>query len=163
MDLTRITTLEDLQKLLEVLGQHGIGEFEFESDGNRLRVAKTPASEGGGVTVLSGLPAAAPAPVPAAAPAPAAEVEATPALPEGVKDITSPMVGTFYRSPSPEADPFVSEGDRVSNSEQTVCLIEAMKVMNEIPAGFSGVITSILVDNGESVEYGQPLFHIKAE
>ena len=162
MDLTRITTLEDLKRLLEVLGQYGIGEFEFESGGNRLRVAKSPLSENAGLTVISALPGAVPA-APATAAAPAPEANAPPALPEGVKVIASPRVGTFYRSPSPEADPFVSEGDRIEDSEQAVGIIEAMKVMNEIPAGFSGVITSILVENGESVEYGQPLYHIKAE
>jgi len=164
LDLTRITTLEDLQKLLEALGRHGIGEFEFESGGNRLRIAKTPTSEGAGLTVLSGLPGVpAAAPPPAAAPA-AAEAEGPkePALAEGVKVITSPMVGTFYRAPSPEADPFVSEGDRVA-ADATVGLIEAMKVMNEIPSGHVGVIEKVLVSNGESVEFGQALYHIKTE
>ena len=72
------------------------------------------------------------------------------------------MVGTFYRAPSPEADPFVSEGDRVA-ADATVGLIEAMKVMNEIPSGHVGVIEKVLVSNGESVELGQALYHVKTE
>ena len=76
--------------------------------------------------------------------------------------ITSPMVGTFYRASSPEAEPFVTEGDSLK-PDTVLCIIEAMKVMNEIPAGVTGVIREILVKNGESVEFGQPLFRIEAE
>ncbi|MGB0333137.1 MAG: acetyl-CoA carboxylase biotin carboxyl carrier protein, partial [Planctomycetota bacterium] len=78
----------------------------------------------------------------------------------GVEEITSPMIGTFYASPSPDADPFTAVGDRVGD-ESVVCIIEAMKVMNEIKAECSGEIVEILVENGEPVEYGQPLFLVK--
>ena len=94
---------------------------------------------------------------PAAAPAPAAaEAAPQPAVPAG-KPVTSPMVGTFYRSPSPEAKPFVQVGDTVKKGD-TLCIIEAMKLLNEIEAEEDGVIKEVLVENGQPVEFGQPLF-----
>jgi acetyl-CoA carboxylase biotin carboxyl carrier protein len=105
------------------------------------------------------MPAMAPMVASAAAPgAPAAA--AAPAQPAGTIAIKSPMVGTFYRSANPEAAPYVEEGDAV-NKETTVCMIEAMKVFNEIKAEMEGTIAAILVENGQSVEYGQPLFLVK--
>ncbi len=163
MDLFRITTLAELKDLLDLLGQFDIGEFEIEADGRKLRVSKGgPASQ---PQAFAFMPAPAAIPTGATAgPSAAEEVSprgdgATAALPAGVKLVTSPMVGTFYRAPSPEADPFVDVGDRVTE-DSTVCIIEAMKVMNEIPAGVGGVVKEILVKNGESVEFGQPIFHI---
>jgi acetyl-CoA carboxylase biotin carboxyl carrier protein len=116
------------------------------------------------VNVLQGgagspVPTIQPTAVPAAAhgaPAPAAGG----ALPPGVEEFKSPMVGTFYRSSSPDADPYVSPGTKV-NAESTVCILEAMKVMNEIKAEFSGTIVEVLVENAEPVEFGQPLFWIR--
>ena len=94
--------------------------------------------------------------------APAAAVPATPAekTDDGLHEVLSPMVGTFYRSASPESDPFVREGERIENG-QTVCIIEAMKIMNEIPADSGGEIVEILVDNAQPVEYNQPILKIR--
>lgn len=96
------------------------------------------------------------------APALATEAEApAPVTPENIKVVTSPMVGTFYRSPSPEAQAFVELGSLVK-AGQSVCIIEAMKLMNEVETDFAGKVVSILVENGQPVEYGEPLFHIEA-
>lgn len=136
-------------------------EFEIEEEGLKLRICRK-LEEGTAV----GQPAHHyPPPVPVYAPPVAGSGQGTPSgekiqEEEGVKVIKSPMVGTFYRASSPESPPFVSEGD-VVNSETTVCIIEAMKVMNEIPAELSGKIKQVLVENGDSVEYGQPLFKVK--
>ncbi|TXG26216.1 acetyl-CoA carboxylase biotin carboxyl carrier protein, partial [Burkholderia territorii] len=97
-------------------------------------------------------------PTEGAAAAPAAGAAAAPAAPQG-HVVTSPMVGTFYRAPSPGADPFVQVGDSVKEG-QTICIIEAMKLLNEIESDKAGVIKEILVENGQAVEYGQPLFVI---
>ncbi len=168
LDLSRINSLAELEKLLELLSKFDIHEIEIESESRKLRLSKPKPSEagGGGVTVVSGgsaLPVAA-QPEVASAPAPQADSQdaaSSSSLPAGVEVITSPMVGTFYLAPSPEADPFVRAGDRVQ-ADTVLGIIEAMKVMNEIPAGKSGVIQEILVENGGSVEFGQPLFHISA-
>lgn len=168
MDLTRISNLNDLQKLLELLGRFEVSEFEIEAEGVKIRIAK--GREFGAPAGLAVLPAAAGismAPVAAGNSPPiaahgatAARVEADESLPANIKIIKSPMVGTFYRAPSPESDPFVQVGDRVED-DAVICIIEAMKVMNEIPSGVAGVVKEILVKNGESVEFGQPLFHIQ--
>jgi acetyl-CoA carboxylase biotin carboxyl carrier protein len=112
-----------------------------------------------GVPVATSAPAAAPV-APAAAPAesPAAETAMDPDA--GLHKITSPIVGTFYRSPGPDKDPYVSEGSNIS-PESTVCIVEAMKLMNEIQAEVSGLVVKIYVENGQPVEYGQPLFGIR--
>ena len=117
---------------------------------------------------LSRRSTAAAAPAVAVAPPPAPEVAASSVAPEpkeavvddGLHQVLSPMVGTFYRSPSPESDVFVSENANVK-SGQTLCIIEAMKIMNEIPADVAGQVVEILVENGEPVEYNQPLFKIR--
>ena len=137
-------------------------EFEIEEEGLKLRICRSDENKGNGAPTYH-------APVQTFAPPPPAE--ATPAKAEeessgseeeeeGMALIKSPMVGTFYQAPSPESPQFVKEGDTV-NKETTVCIIEAMKVMNEIPAEIAGEIVRVLVDNGESVEYGQPLFKVK--
>jgi len=135
-------------------------EFEIEEEGLKLRICRSDENKGhGGPTVPHY-----PAPVPIAyAPQPAEEaVPQAPAAEEekGIVVIKSPMVGTFYLAPSPESPPFVKVGDTVNN-DSPVCIIEAMKVMNEIPAELSGEIKQILLENGDSVEYGQPLFKVK--
>ncbi|HEX2076560.1 MAG TPA: acetyl-CoA carboxylase biotin carboxyl carrier protein, partial [Longimicrobium sp.] len=101
------------------------------------------------------------APAPAAAPAPAVggEAAATPA-PSNLVEVKSPMVGTFYRSPAPEAPPYVEVGSRVARG-QTLCILEAMKLMNELPAELAGTVREVCVENGEPVEYGQVLFRIE--
>jgi acetyl-CoA carboxylase biotin carboxyl carrier protein len=148
--------LRKLKKLIDLVQESGIAELEITEGEERVRIAR-----GGAVAVTPMAPAAqAAAPQSAAAPAaPAAPaVPAEPAAADG-KPLKSPMVGTFYRAPSPEAKPFVAVGDTVKEG-QTVCVIEAMKLMNEIEADASGVIKAILVENGQPVEYGQVLFVI---
>lgn len=145
--------LQKVQELLALMESHGLDEIEVEQEGIRIRLKKA-----GQAPTYAAYPAPQPmaAAIPHAAPAAASE----PAIDKDLFQIISPMVGTFYRSPSPDADAFVNNGDNV-NPEQVVCIIEAMKVMNEIKAEVEGEIVSILVENGESVEYGQPLMTVR--
>jgi acetyl-CoA carboxylase biotin carboxyl carrier protein len=143
--------LRKLKKLIDLVQESGIAELEITEGEEKVRIVK-----GGGVSVSSVAAAAAPVAEarPAAASA-AAPVEAPPG-PEGPV-VKAPMVGTFYRSASPDAKPFVEVGQTVKEGD-TICIIEAMKLMNEIEADASGVVKAILVENGQPVEYGQPLF-----
>lgn len=146
---------KDLKKIIDLVKANDIVEFELE-DGDFKLATKLQSS---GTVQMVAAPVAAPAPAVApAAPAPAVAAPAEAAESTG-PSIQSPMVGTFYQASSPEADPFVSVGDVVT-PETTVCIIEAMKVMNEIKAETKGKIKSIKVANGEAVEFGQPLFEI---
>ncbi len=145
----------------------GLTEFEIEEKGLRLRICRSPNGNGNGnlavVQAAPTYPGAVPpvlSPQPETPSSPSSESKAEEADKENLHFIKSPMVGTFYRSPSPESPPFVNEGDTIEQ-ETTVCIIEAMKVMNEIPADIAGEIVQILLQNGESVEYGQPLFEVK--
>lgn len=136
-------------------------EFEIEEEGLKLRICRSGENKGNGAPQIvpgytAALPAYATPPVATPSPAPSEKPDEE----KGIVVIKSPMVGTFYRAPSPESPVFVKEGD-VVNNDSPVCIIEAMKVMNEIPAELSGEIKQILVKNGESVEYGQPLFKVK--
>ena len=150
--------LKDIKAVIDLMKKNDLSVFEMEKDGFRLKLQK-----GAGEQTVYAQPApapsaaAAPAP-PTAAPssAPAAEAEKAGAL----KDILSPMVGTFYRAGSPEAQPFVDVGKEVSE-ETVVCIIEAMKVMNEIKAETKGVIAEIVAENGKPVQFGQVLFRVK--
>jgi acetyl-CoA carboxylase biotin carboxyl carrier protein len=155
--------MQELRELAELVNEHGFTDFEFENENIRIRLSKTAAPQ----FVQAVPPVASSAPVTApstnASPTASAETVAaeTPIDPdEGLFKITSPIVGTFYRSPSPDKDPYVKEGDKVSEST-TVCIVEAMKLMNEIQAETSGEIVKIYVENGQPVEYGQPLFGIR--
>ena len=146
--------LKDIKELIALMRRNELSEFEMETEGFRIKLKK------GGDPVITPAPAAyAPQPAPAspALPAPAAtEVESkTPA-----REITSPTVGTFYRAASTEASPYVEVGTEVSE-DMVVCIIEAMKVMNEIKAETRGVIAEILVENGKPVQFGQALFRLK--
>jgi acetyl-CoA carboxylase biotin carboxyl carrier protein len=149
--------LRKLKKLIDLVQDSGIAELEITEGEEKVKIVK-----GGGVTPmpLAAPAAAAPAALQAApaggAVAALAAAEAPPAGQEG-HVIKAPMVGTFYRSSAPEAKPFAEVGDSVK-AGQTVCIIEAMKLMNEIEADAAGVIKAILVENGQPVEYGQPLF-----
>lgn len=151
MDLRKLKTLIDL------VSESGISELEVTEGEGKVRIVKNAAP------VYVQQPAyapqmSAPAPVVGGAEAPAAAAPAAPAAaaPQG-HVVTSPMVGTFYRSPSPGADAFVQVGDTVKEG-QTLCIIEAMKLLNEIESDAAGVIKEILVENGQAVEYGQPLY-----
>ena len=148
MDLRKLKTLIDL-----VEGS-GIAELEISEGEERVRITRTVAAAPQQAYAPAPPPAAPAAPAPAA---PAAE-PAKPAAPEG-HVVKSPMVGTFYRSASPGAKPFVDVGQNV-NSGDTLCIIEAMKLLNEIDADQTGVVKAILVENGQPVEFGQPLFVI---
>lgn len=142
--------LKEIKALIDLMKKNGLTAFEMEKDGFRIALAK----EGAYAPAVT---YAAPAPV-AAAPAPVAAAEAKPAV--SGKEITSPMVGTFYTSPSPESPAFVSVGQTVT-PDTVVCIIEAMKVMNEIKAEVAGVITEVAAENGQPVQFGQALFRIK--
>jgi len=144
----------ELKKIVQIMNDNDLVEVEIEEEGKRLRVRK---QEHGGPPLVAAAAAAAPAPAAAAESAPAAE---TPAEEPGVHVITSPMVGTFYRAPSPDAEPYVDVGVRV-DAESVVCILEAMKVMNEIKAECAGQIVDICVQNGEAVEFGQALFKVR--
>lgn len=158
MDLRKLKTLIDL------VAESGIAELEITEGEGKVKIVKSAAQTGAvgyapATAVMMPTPAAAPAaPAPAAA-NPVAQAETAAAAPPAGHRLASPMVGTFYRSSSPGGAPFVSIGDSVSEG-QTLCVIEAMKLMNEIPADKAGVIKEILVENGQPVEFGQALFVI---
>jgi acetyl-CoA carboxylase biotin carboxyl carrier protein len=152
--------LEFLERLIQAIDKSTLDSIEIERGGTRVRLAKTPP------------PALPAAPPPAATPAPAESTTAagTSGQPVGapeaaapqasnLKEISSPMVGTFYRSPAPDAPPYVEKGARVSVGD-TLCIIEAMKLMNELECDVAGTIVEILVENAQPVEYGQVLFRV---
>jgi acetyl-CoA carboxylase biotin carboxyl carrier protein len=146
-------SLKQLKSLLKTLEEGGASEFEYQDDKYRMRVTL-----GAGAPVVA---AAVPAAAVAAAVAPAtAAAAASPEEDPGLAFVTSPFVGTFYRAPAPDADPFVEVGALVKPG-QTLCIVEAMKLMNEIESDFAGTVVEILVENGNSVEFGQKLFKVR--
>ena len=145
--------LRKLKKLIDLVQESGIAELEITEGEEKVKIVK-----GGAVSVMTAAaPAAAPAPAAAMEAKPAATPPAEPTAGQEGHVVKAPMVGTFYRSPSPDAKPFVEVGQSVKEGE-TICIIEAMKQMNEIEADASGVVKAVLVENGQPVEYGQPLF-----
>jgi acetyl-CoA carboxylase biotin carboxyl carrier protein len=145
--------LKDIKAIIDLMKKNSITEFELEEKDSRLRLKRglngpAPVVQSEEATAIMAMPAA---PV-VAAPAPVVNT--------GETDIKSPMIGTFYRSPSPEAVSYVEIGTEV-NPDSVVCIIEAMKVMNEIKAEVKGVVTQMLVENGKPVEFGQPLFRVR--
>jgi acetyl-CoA carboxylase biotin carboxyl carrier protein len=162
--------VQEIRELIKLVDQSSIDEFVYENEGSKIQMKKNVAAV---VTTVQPVLQAAPvqtAPAPVAAPAAVAEtkqeaptVEATvQADTSNLHKITSPMVGTFYASPTPDADVYVKAGDKVSK-DSIVCIVEAMKLFNEIEAEVNGEIVEILVKNGQLVEYGQPLFLVKPE
>ena len=151
----------EIKRIVELMDQHGLSVFKLEQGETKLELKK-----GGDLDVkaiqnwMSSSPAPqyAPAYPQAAAPAGVPAVEA--GLPTNLKEVTSPMVGTFYTASSPDSEPFVKVGTKVG-AESTVCILEAMKVMNEIKSEISGEIVELLVENGMAVQYGEPLFRVK--
>jgi acetyl-CoA carboxylase biotin carboxyl carrier protein len=145
--------LRKLKKLIDLVQESGIAELEITEGEEKVKIVK-----GGGVLVTQA-PAAPPPAAPAAAAAPAPVAPAQPEAGQEGHVVKAPMVGTFYRSPSPDAKAFIEVGQSIKEG-QTICIIEAMKLMNEIESDASGVVKAILVENGQPVEYGQPLFII---
>ena len=161
--------LEFLKGLIEAVDGSGIDTLEINRAGTRIRISKTPQSAAVAMPQL--MHAAAPAPAPAAPPAggtSAGESAAAPAAEGGASadtgrklvDVVSPMVGTFYRAPAPEAPSYVEIGSQVHKG-QTLCILEAMKLMNELECEVDGVVREILVENADPVEYGQVLFRVE--
>lgn len=164
--------VQEIRELIKLVDQSSIDEFVYEAEGSKIKMKKNAAPV---VTVSQPQPVAQVAlqqPVAAVAPA-AVTQETKPAPSQPVKDtvqedtsnlhkITSPMVGTFYQSPSPDTDAYVRVGSKVSK-DSVVCIVEAMKLFNEIEAEVNGEIVEILVKDGQLVEYGQPLFLVKPE
>ena len=153
--------IADLKEILRILEEQDITEFELEQDGVKLRVCRSSAAS----------PAAPAAPVAALAPAivgtapgpsPVVAVEAAAAAGPVGTIVKSPIVGTFYRAPDPNSSPFVSVGDRVKVG-QVLCIIEAMKLMNEIESDVAGVVQKVYPGNGQPVEFGEPLFSVKTD
>jgi len=163
-----LLTFEQIKELIELVAQRRLQGLEIERSGFRLKVdGQQPAPQ----VVHAAAPmeaAAAPAPqavpaIPAGMPADSTIIAAPAAPPDaGAHIVTSPIVGTFYRAPSPDADPFVEVGSRVKKG-QVLCIIEAMKLMNEIESDADGVIAQIYPQNAQAVEYGEPLFAVKAD
>jgi acetyl-CoA carboxylase biotin carboxyl carrier protein len=143
--------LEQLRELIRLLDEANLTEIEVEHDDDRIRVRRDPAA------IVAAVPQSV-APLAAGSTAPSAEA-ANPE--ENGTYVTSPFVGTFYRAPSPDGDPFVDVGDEIVVG-QVLCIVEAMKLMNEIEAETAGTIVEVLVENGKPVEYGDRLFRIEA-
>jgi acetyl-CoA carboxylase biotin carboxyl carrier protein len=180
--------IDELREVMELFTSHGLTDFELENKDVRVRLSRNQIAHASTAPALStpptGLPASNPAPLPAPATSaqsalspsqtlavPPTAASSSPATTVGAESqsqaddenlfiLTSPIVGTFYRAPSPNADPFVRAGSEV-DSDTVVCIIEAMKLMNEILAETSGVVEKIYVENSQPVEYGQPLFGIR--
>jgi len=147
--------LRKLKKLIDLVEESGISELELTEDGEKVRISRNFTAN---IPVQNYAHYMSQQQAPAVQAAPAVAIEAAPAVEEG-HAVKSPMVGTFYRSPSPDAKAFVEVGDTVAVGD-TLCIIEAMKLLNEIEADKAGVIKKILVDNGQAIEYGEPLFII---
>ncbi len=157
MDIAKI------RKLIRLIERSDVAEIEITEGDTTIRITRTPPAGHAAQTPAS----AAPAPSAASVPPPASEAASEPHAPAQEETETpeeyivrAPMVGTFYRAPSPDAEPFVKEGQRVKKGD-VLCIIEAMKLMNEIEAEYDGVVEKILVENAQPVEYGQPLFVIR--
>jgi acetyl-CoA carboxylase biotin carboxyl carrier protein len=153
--------IDDLKRLIDFLKENQVAEFEVDRDGLKVRLKfSQPAGSGASLGDLARLVAAAPsAALAAGAPAvSAAEPAADPDA--GLHMVKSPIVGTYYGSPSPGAAPFVSPGERVEKG-QVICIVEAMKLMNEIESDVAGEIVKCLVSNGQPIEFGQPLFSVR--
>lgn len=163
--LERMIDLDFLRGLIAAVDESGIDSLELNRAGTRIRIAKTPppaaAAPAAAPVAMVQASAAGTEPSPAAAaPAPAAEAPGGEEPASHLVEVKSPMVGTFYRAPAPEAPPYVEVGSIVSTG-QTLCILEAMKLMNEMESEVEGVIREILVDNADPVEFGQVLFRVE--
>ena len=153
--------IRKVKKLIELLEESNIGEIEIKEGEESVRISRHGAQQAAPVAYAAPAPvAAAPAPAaPAPAEAPASEAAAPAAAPVADNAVLSPMVGTFYRAPSPEAPSFIEVGQTVRVGD-VLCIVEAMKMMNQIEADRAGTVTAIHVENGEAVEFDQPLISI---
>ena len=148
--------LSEIKEIVDFMKENEIAELEVEKGGEKIFVKRTT-----GFSIPANMPMmTSPHPFPTAQMT--AGAAAAPGVKEGVIVIEAPMVGTFYRAPAPGAEPYVKEGDVIEKG-RTLCIIEAMKLMNEIESDVAGKIVAILVENGQPVEYGQPLFHIETQ
>jgi len=157
--------LKDIKAIIDLMKKNSVSEFELEKEEFKIKLKRTPNGGFAAPVSYEEAPLVTYAPPLAispasAAPAASAPVAAGAAANSGEQEIKSPMIGTFYRSPSPEAGPYIEVGMEVT-PDTVVCIIEAMKVMNEIKAEARGVITQILLENAKPVEFGQPLFKIR--
>ena len=148
--------LKEIREILELLKGTDVTELEVVRGEDILKVRRGTTGE------MRPIPAAPPPPPSAAPPAEAPPVPATEPPKPSFKEVVSPIVGTFYRAPAPDATPFVEVGSRVTKG-QVLCIVEAMKIMNQIESDASGVVVAILVENAQPVAYGQPLFHVSPE
>jgi acetyl-CoA carboxylase biotin carboxyl carrier protein len=161
-----VLTFEQIKELIELVGQNRLQGVELERSGFRLKIDGQQQTQAVAMAAPAAASTAAPSPAPPAALAAAPVAEAAPAAaapagpPPGSHVITSPIVGTFYRSSSPDTAPFVEVGSQVKKG-QVLCIIEAMKLMNEIESDVDGVVTTIYPQNAQAVEYGEPLFVVK--
>ncbi len=151
---------EDIERILELVRQHDLAEFELEREGLKIRVRKSSAGYPPAALALPAQPAAPAATAPAAAAAPLVNESPEDSDAVDLAVVKSPIVGTFYRSPEPDAASFVEIGDRVKK-DQVLCIIEAMKLMNEITSEYDGEVVSAYVENGKAVQYGERLFAIR--
>jgi acetyl-CoA carboxylase biotin carboxyl carrier protein len=150
--------IREIQRLVKMVERSAISEIELEEKGLKIRISKNSSHGGQTVVWAPSLPLGAPGtPAPEAAPSQPAELATPPKT--GIVEIKSPMVGTFYRAPAPDADPYVRIGDHIE-SGRVLCIIEAMKLMNEIEAEVTGTIIEILPENAQPVEFGQVLFRV---
>jgi acetyl-CoA carboxylase biotin carboxyl carrier protein len=157
--------LKDIKAIIDLMKKNSVSEFELEKEDFKIKLKRT-TPNGGGAAPVSYEEAPMIAYAPPSGFSPGSQVPGAPtiaggpAISSGEQEIKSPMIGTFYRSPSPEAGPYAEVGTEV-NPDTVVCIIEAMKVMNEIKAEARGVITQVLIENAKPVEFGQPLFKIR--
>jgi acetyl-CoA carboxylase biotin carboxyl carrier protein len=156
----QVVDLKDIKAIVDLMKKNSIAEFEMEKEGFKLRLKRS--TNGGGASpademLVPAVPLVAAGPV--VSPAPSSVSSAASASPAEL-EVRAPMVGTFYRAPSPESASYVEIGSEL-NGDTVVCIIEAMKVMNEIKAEVRGVITQVLAENGKPVEFGQPLFKVR--
>jgi acetyl-CoA carboxylase biotin carboxyl carrier protein len=154
-----IVDLKDIKAIIDLMKKNSVSEFEMEREGFKIKLKRGPNGSSGGQAAYDDAQPVTYAPLPMALP-PGASAPPPPPQASSEVEIKSPMIGTFYRAPSPEAAPYVEVGTEVT-PETVVCIIEAMKVMNEIKAEARGVITQSLLENAKPVEFGQPLFKIR--
>ena len=152
---------KDIKSIVDLMKKNSISDFELEKEDFKIKLHRTDGNKTDNVQIQNYLPPGTlqPSPIPVSE-QPATETPKTESTVTKDPEIKSPMIGTFYRAPSPESDDYVQVGDHV-NADSVVCIVEAMKVMNEIKAEISGVITEIVAENASAVEYGQPLFRVR--